>query len=61
MQENALSYHRGYISSMIRSTHAAHYRRNANLSDTRLDDSWLLVVVDLSATGSGRLESLDDS
>jgi len=44
---------------MIRSSHR--YYRKANLQDTRLDDGWLLVVVDLSAAGSGSLESLDDS
>lgn len=44
---------------MIRSSH--HYYRKANLQDTRLDDGWLLVVVDLSAAGSGSLEGLDDS
>jgi len=49
----------GHISSMIRSSHR--YYRKANLQDTRLDDGWLLVVVDLSAAGSGSLESLDDS
>ena len=44
---------------MIRSSHR--YYRKANLQDTRLDDGWLLVVVDLSAAGSGSLEGLDDS
>lgn len=44
---------------MIRSP--LHHYRRAHLQDTGLDDGWLLVVVDLSAAGSGSLEGLDDS
>ena len=33
----------------------------ANLQNTRLDDGWLLVVVDLTTAAAGGLKSLDNS
>lgn len=34
--------------------------QRSNLQDTRLNDSGLLVVVDLATAAAGGLESLDD-
>jgi len=45
---------------MIRSVHHHHYIQT-HLLFTRLDNGWLLVVVDLATAASGGLEGLDDS